>query len=375
MQGLHSGAPSTIVELNAGWTARSCARGDRLRARANISRVTRPTAVRPTSSPLHERAVLVGLISGAARRFDPEHSLDELAGLAARRRRQRGCACCRNANRPTRRRSLAAGSSSDLRPRGGARADMVIFDNERPAQLRNIEAALDRKVIDRTQPSSTPRGARDLGRKPRSSRAAALPDAAPGRTSAALSRLGGDRHARPGRNQARTDRRRIRHRVSMVSKEIDAVRRRRAQSRERRQRRLCRRCILVGYTKPARPPLQCPDGWDAVASNALPVTLIRWSAGSSFPTAASSVRHGASSSGSRCWWRRFGPRRELRRRPAGPRIDASNPSRAADGGSPHGARRRRADTVPVLSSHRAIASTMENGAAAGGLSRRRACRR
>ena len=52
-------------------------------ARAKIRRVTRHTASRSTSTDSLERAALVGLISGPSRRFDPEHSLDELAGLAA----------------------------------------------------------------------------------------------------------------------------------------------------------------------------------------------------------------------------------------------------------------------------------------------------
>ena len=43
----------------------------------------RTAAPRSTRSDARERAALVGLFSGASRRFDPEHSLDELAGLAA----------------------------------------------------------------------------------------------------------------------------------------------------------------------------------------------------------------------------------------------------------------------------------------------------
>ena len=45
--------------------------------------MTRLATSGSTPSDSRERAALVGLISAASRRFDPEHSLDELAGLAA----------------------------------------------------------------------------------------------------------------------------------------------------------------------------------------------------------------------------------------------------------------------------------------------------
>ena len=43
----------------------------------------RASAQRPNTPDSRERAALVGLFSGPSRQFDPEHSLDELAGLAA----------------------------------------------------------------------------------------------------------------------------------------------------------------------------------------------------------------------------------------------------------------------------------------------------
>ena len=43
----------------------------------------RPAGSRATTADARERAALVGLFSGPSRHFDPEHSLDELAGLAA----------------------------------------------------------------------------------------------------------------------------------------------------------------------------------------------------------------------------------------------------------------------------------------------------
>ena len=94
-------------------------------------------------------------------------------------------------------------------------------------------------------------------------------------SSAALSRLGGGIGTRgPGETKLETDRRRIRHRISMLSKEIDAVRRRRAQLRERRHKAAVPTVALVGYTNAGKTTLfNLLTGDDAVASDALFVTL------------------------------------------------------------------------------------------------------
>ena len=60
----------------------------------------------------------------------------------------------------------------------------------------------------------------------------------------------------------------------MISKEIDAVRRRRAQSRERRHKAAVPTVALVGYTNAGKTTLfNTLTGDEAVASNALFVTL------------------------------------------------------------------------------------------------------
>jgi GTP-binding protein HflX len=158
-------------------------------------------------------------------------------------------------------------------------ADLVIFDNElSPAQLRNIEKALDRKVIDRTQLILDIFARRARTREGKLQvELAQLQYLMPRLvgSSAALSRLGGGIGTRgPGETKLETDRRRIRHRVSMVSKEIDAVRRRREQSRERRHKAAVPTVALVGYTNAGKTTLfNVLTGGEAVASNALFVTL------------------------------------------------------------------------------------------------------
>jgi GTPase len=91
----------------------------------------------------------------------------------------------------------------------------------------------------------------------------------------ALSRLGGGIGTRgPGETKLETDRRRIRHRISMLSRDIDGVRRRRAQLRERRHKAAVPTVALVGYTNAGKTTLfNALTGDQATASDALFVTL------------------------------------------------------------------------------------------------------
>ena len=99
-------------------------------ARANISLVTRPSTTRSTSSPSTERAALVGLISGPARRFDPEHSLDELAGLATAAGASVVLRVMQERPRPDPATFLGSGKLEGLAAAcAEAGAEVVIFDN------------------------------------------------------------------------------------------------------------------------------------------------------------------------------------------------------------------------------------------------------
>src|SRR5579884_3129433 len=100
-----------------------------------------------------ERAALVGLISGRVRRLDAERSLDELAGLAEAAGARVVLKVLQERPKPDPSTFLGAGKIEML----GAScaetgADVVVFDNElTPAQLKNIEAEVGRKIVDRTQ--------------------------------------------------------------------------------------------------------------------------------------------------------------------------------------------------------------------------------
>src|SRR5919201_6034451 len=92
---------------------------------------------------------------------------------------------------------------------------------------------------------------------------------------AALSRLGGGIGTRgPGETKLETDRRRIRSRIHSVSADIEQVRRRRAQLRERRRKQSVPTVALVGYTNAGKTTLfNVLTRADAEASDALFVTL------------------------------------------------------------------------------------------------------
>jgi len=227
-----------------------------------------------------ERAALVGLFKDSPRHFDPEHAFEELAGLAAAANAEVVLRVQQERAKPDPATFLGRGKVEMLAAAcAESRIDVVIFDNElSPAQLRNLEEALDRKVVDRTQLilDIFARRARTREGKLQVELAQLkylLPRLVG--SGAALSRLGGGIGTRgPGETKLETDRRRIRYRISGLSKEIDVVRRRRSQLRERRHKAAVPTVALVGYTNAGKTTLfNSLTGDDAVASNALFVTL------------------------------------------------------------------------------------------------------
>jgi GTPase len=158
-------------------------------------------------------------------------------------------------------------------------ADLIIVDNElTPAQLRNLEHETDCAVLDRTQLILDIFARRARTREGQLQvELAQLKYVLPRLVgaSSALSRLGGGIGTRgPGETKLETDRRRVRHRISTISRQIGDVRRRRAQLRERRQEGLTPTVALVGYTNAGKTTLfNRLARQEAEASNALFVTL------------------------------------------------------------------------------------------------------
>jgi len=229
---------------------------------------------------LVERAALVGLVTGGARRVDAEHSLEELGGLAEAAGARVVLRVLQDRPKPDPATFLGSGKVDVLAQAASeADADLVVFDNElSPAQLRELNKRLDRKVVDRTQLilDIFARRARTREGKLQVELAQLkylLPRLVG--SSEALSRLGGGIGTRgPGETKLEADRRRIRVRMKTLQDEIDIVRRRRSQLRERRHKVDVPTVALVGYTNAGKTTLfNRLTRSDAEASNALFVTL------------------------------------------------------------------------------------------------------
>ena len=139
-------------------------------------------------------------------------------------------------------------------------ADVVIFDDElTPSQQRNLENALNSKVIDRTalildvfgQHASTHEGKLQVEL---AQHEYLLPRLA-GQWSH-LERLGGGIGTRgPGETQIETDRRLVRYRLQKIKSELDGVRKRRNIHMERRKKSTIPIATLVGYTNAGKSTL------------------------------------------------------------------------------------------------------------------------
>ncbi len=235
---------------------------------------------RMTTERPRERAVLVALATRARHSLDPDIALDELAGLA----RAAGADVVlrvvqeRGSPDPA---TLIGKGKAELLARGAEEtgATVVIVDNEiTPGQARNLEKVCGRRIVDRTELilDIFAHRARTHEGKLQVELAQlqyALPRLAGSRTD--LSRLGGGIGTRgPGETKLETDRRRIRHRIAALKKDIGEVQRRREYLRTRRRRSDVPVVALVGYTNAGKTTLfNGLTGSDAVASDALFVTL------------------------------------------------------------------------------------------------------
>ena len=227
-----------------------------------------------------ERAALVGLVTGNTRRIDAEHSLEELAGLADAASAHVVLRVLQERPKPDAATFLGSGKVELLaRAADEADVDVVIFDNElSPAQLRELQKRLQRKVVDRTQLILDIFARRARTREGKLQvELAQLKYLLPRLVGAGvdLSRLGGGIGTRgPGETKLEVDRRRIRVRIHSLQGEIDEVRRRRGQLRERRKKTEVPTVALVGYTNAGKTTLfNRLTKAEAVASNALFVTL------------------------------------------------------------------------------------------------------
>ena len=232
------------------------------------------------SSQPRERAALVGLALRRAKRHDAEQSLEELAGLADAAGADVVLRVIQERPTPSAATFIGAGKLDELAADcERVSADVVIFDNElSPAQLRQIEERVERKVVDRTQLILDIFARRARTREGKwQVELAQLKYMLPRLvgSAAALSRLGGGIGTRgPGETKLETDRRRIRQKIHVISEQIDSIRQRRQHSRARRRKASVPLVALVGYTNAGKTTLfNLLTNERADASNALFVTL------------------------------------------------------------------------------------------------------
>jgi len=156
---------------------------------------------------------------------------------------------------------LGRGKVNEVRAQAhAARADLVMFDHDlSPTQLRNLEQALDLKVIDRTQIILDIFARRARSREGQLQVELAQLNYLLPRLSGhgtLLSRLGGGIGTRgPGEQQLEYDRRRIRRRIRHLKEGIERVRAQRALHRAHRRDQNFRTVALVGYTNAGKSTL------------------------------------------------------------------------------------------------------------------------
>jgi GTP-binding protein HflX len=228
----------------------------------------------------HERAALVSLTTRATRAKDSENLLDELAGLA----RAAGADVVLRASQdralPDPATLIGRGKAEALAAQcAAAGVDLVVVDHElTPAQARNLEELIGRRVLDRTELILDIFARRAHTREGQLQvELAQLQYLLPRLTGAgvAMSRLGGGIGTRgPGETKLETDRRRIRHRISRLKREIGEVAARRRTLGARRRRAEVPHVALVGYTNAGKTSLfNLLTGQAATISDAVFVTL------------------------------------------------------------------------------------------------------
>ncbi|HET7293732.1 MAG TPA: GTPase HflX [Vicinamibacteria bacterium] len=208
-----------------------------------------------------ERALLVGVSRGPRGRSRTESSVSELGQLATSAGARVVGSVIQERERFDPATLIGRGKVGEVARQSEARgADLLVFDEDlSPVQQRNIEREVGRKTVDRTQLILDIFARRARTREGRLQvELAQLDYLLPrlGGKGVMLSRLGGGIGTRgPGETKLETDRRRIRHRIQVVRREIDRVRRSRHTRRDARLRAEAPVVALVGYTNAGKSTL------------------------------------------------------------------------------------------------------------------------
>jgi GTP-binding protein HflX len=228
--------------------------------------------------PPRERGFLVGVELKSVRfaaseqtalRFPVEDSLEELAALSDTAGVEVVGGTFQRLEQINPATYIGKGKLEELQGyRDELAVDVFVFDDElSPAQAREVERVLDRKVIDRTalildvfaQHAHTREGQLQVElaqyeyRLPRLTRLwTHLARQAGGRAGGAT---GGVGVRGPGETQLETDRRLIRHHIARLKQELEQVRQHRAQYRRKRREAAVPTVAIVGYTNAGKSTL------------------------------------------------------------------------------------------------------------------------
>src|SRR5438270_5607059 len=227
-----------------------------------------------------ERALLIGLEKQGVSKWDLQDSLDELRELASSAGAKVVDTVTQKLPKPTAPYYIGRGKAESIKDScQDQQVTSVIFNDElSPAQGRNLENLLARKVIDRTQLILDIFAQRARSREGRLQiELAQLQYLLPRLTRMwhHLSRQTGGIGTRgPGETQLEVDRRRVQERIGRLERELEAVRKTRAVQRQGRKRHQWPVAAVVGYTNAGKSTLlNLLTGADLVAENRLFATL------------------------------------------------------------------------------------------------------
>ena len=227
-----------------------------------------------------ERALLIGLERDGVDKWDLQESLAELKELASSAGAEVVGTITQKLDHPTAPFYIGKGKAEQVKAEcGKSHATSVIFDDElSPAQGRNLEELIGRKVLDRTQLILD-----IFAQRARSSEGrlqielAQLQYLLPRLTRmwTHLSRQTGGIGTRgPGETQLEVDRRRVQERIAKLEREMTDVRKRRGIQREGRRRHHWPVAAIVGYTNAGKSTLlNRLTGAGVLAENKLFATL------------------------------------------------------------------------------------------------------
>lgn len=227
-----------------------------------------------------ERALLIGLEKDGVTKWDLRDAMDELRELANSAGAEVVDTVTQKLSKPTAPFYIGKGKVEQIKESfQRQQVTSVIFNDElSPAQGRNLETLLARKVLDRTQLILDIFAQRARSREGRLQiELAQLQYLLPRLTRlwTHLSRQAGGIGTRgPGETQLEVDRRRVQERIARLERELEGVRRVRNVQRQGRRRHQWPVAAVVGYTNAGKSTLlNLMTGADVLAADKLFATL------------------------------------------------------------------------------------------------------